>query len=246
MYKYKLSLLELALFLAMILPLCGTFTAFASELGESDISKDTLFASEETYTSIIKNLNTEQIDKFFDEEVSLDLQHLVPVYIPTGDSSDNTLLSMLEFTNSYNTAVYSKSGEVLGTATLNFYENKWVVGTFYIGYNMLEKIGAFPASTNQTLYYIDNPYTHEQALLIVGQNAETYRSLTESKGTVNASEIVKDIYKVRQSGGGDRFVDDKGANADNTTLISCIVSSYIIISFAIVVSIFIRRKKAKQ
>lgn len=236
----------LALFLAMILLLCGTVTAFASELGESDISQDTLFASKATYTSIVKNLNTEQIDQFFDEEVSLDLQHLVPVYIPTEDSSDNTLLSMLEFTNSYNTAVYSKSGEVLGTATLNFYENKWVVGTFYVGYNMLEKIGTFPASTNQTLYYIDNPYTHEEALLIVGQNVETYRSLTNSRGTVNACKIVKVINEVQQLGGGDIFVDDTGANANNTTLISYIVSPFIIITFAIVVSIFIWRKKAKQ
>lgn len=234
------------LFLAMILSLCGAVTAFASELGESDISQDALFASEETYTSIVKNLNAEQIDKFFDEEVSLDLQHLIPVYIPTGDSSDNTLLSMLEFTNSYNTVVYSKNGEVLGTATLNFYENKWVVGTFYIGYNMLEKIGAFPASTNQTLYYIDNPYTQEQALLIVGQNAETYCSLTNSRGTVNAGKIVDDIKEVQQLGGGDRFVVDTGAHADNTALISYIASSFIIITFAIVASIFIRRKKAKQ
>ncbi len=235
----------LVLFLAMILPLCGMFTVFASELGESGISQDTLFASEETCTSIVKNLNADQIDKFFDEEVSLDLQHLVPVYIPTRDSSDNTLLSMLEFTNSYNTAVYSKSGEVLGTATLNFYENKWVVGTFYIGFNMLEKIGAFPASTNQTLYYIDNFYTQEQALLIVEQNAETYSSPTESKSAVDASEIVKEINKVWQSGGGDRFVDGTGANAGNTTLILCIASSFIIITFAIAVLILIRRKKAR-
>ena len=234
----------LALFLALILPLCGSFAVFASELGESEISQETLFASEETYTSIVQNLDDEQIDQFFDEEVSLDLQHLVPVYIPTGDSSDNTLLSMLEFTNTYNTIVYSKSGEVLGTATLEFYENKWVVGTFYIGYNMLEKIGTLPASTNQPLYYIDNPYTHEQALLIVGQNAETYRSLTKSEGTVNASEIVKDINAVQQLNG--TFVDGTGVNANNTTLISYIVSSFIIIIFAIFASIFFYRKKARQ
>lgn len=135
---------------------------------------------------------------------------------------------------------------MLGTATLNLYENKWVVGTFYIGYNMLEKIGAFPASTDQALYYIDNPYTQEQALLIVGQNAETYCSLTNSRGTVNAGEIVKDINEVKRSGGGDRFVDDTGANAGNTILILYIASSFIIITFAIAVSVFFRRKKAKQ
>lgn len=230
----------LALFLAMILPLCGSFAVFASELGEREISQENLFASEATYTSIVQKLNDEQIDQFFDEEVSLDLQHLVPVYCPTGDSSDNTLLSMLEFTNTYNTIVYSKSGEVLGTATLEFYENKWVVETFYIGYNMLEKIGTFPASTNQPLYYIDNPYTHEQALLIVGQNAETYHSLTKSEDTINASEIVKDINEVQQING--TFVDGTGANANNTTLMSYIIISFIIIIFAIFALIFLCRK----
>lgn len=191
----------LALFVAMILPLCGPVTVFVSELGESEISQENLFASQATYASIVQNLNDEQINQFFDEEVSLDLRHLVPVYIPTGDSSDNTLLSMLEFTDTYNTLVYSKSGEVLGTATLVFYENKWVVGTFYVGYNMLEKMGVCPESTNQNLYYIDNPYTYEQALLIVGRDAETYCSLTKSESTVNASEIVKDIHEVQQLNG---------------------------------------------
>ena len=233
----------LSLFAAMILLLCGTFTVFASELGESEISQENLFASKAAYTSIVQNLNDEQIDQFFDEEVSLDLQHLVPVYIPTGDSSDNTLLNMLEFTNTYNTVVYSKDGEVLGTATLEFYENKWVVGTFYRGYNMLEKMGALPASTNQTLYYIDNPYTQEQALLVVGQDAETYRSLTNAESTISASEIVKEINKMQQLNG--TFADGTGANANDTTLIPYTVSSFIII-FAIAASIFICRKKASQ
>ena len=139
----------LSLFAAMILLLCGTFTVFASELGESEISQENLFASKAAYTSIVQNLNDEQIDQFFDEEVSLDLQHLVPVYIPTGDSSDNTLLNMLEFTNTYNTVVYSKNGEVLGTATLEFYENKWVVGTFYRG-----RTGCERSPQAQTKLYI--------------------------------------------------------------------------------------------
>lgn len=234
----------LSLFVAMTLLLCGTFTVFASELGESEISQENLFASEAAYTSIVQNLSDEQIDQFFDEEVYLDLQHLVPVYIPTGDSSDNTLLSILEFTNTYNTVVYSKSGEVLGTATLELYENKWVVGTFYRGYNMLERMGAFPASTNQTLYYVDNPYTYEQALLVVGQDAELYRSLTNAESTISASEIVKEINEMQQSNG--TFADGTGVNTNDTTLIPYIVSSFIIVIFAIAASIFICRKKASQ
>lgn len=240
----------LALFLAMILMLGGKVTVFASESGEGGISTDTLFASEETYTSIVKNLNTEQIDQFFDgdfdEEVALDMQHLVPVYMLTGNSSDNTLQSMLEFTNTYNVMVYSKSSEVLGTAALAYYENMWVVGTFYVGYDMLGKIGTFPANTDQTFYYIDNPYMHEEALLIAGQNGETYCSLTNSRGTVNAGKILDEINEIQRLNGGDILVDDTGANADNTTLISYIVSSSIIIIFAIVVLSFIWRKKARR
>lgn len=240
----------LALFLAMILVLGGKVTVFASESGEGGISQDTLFASEETYMSVVEKLNTEQIDQFFDgdfdEEAALDMQHLVPVYTLTGNSSDNTLQSMLEFTNTYNVMVYSKSSEVLGTATLAYYENMWVVGTFYEGYDMLEKIGTFPANTDQTFYYVDNPYAHEEALLIAGQNGETYCALTNSRGTVNAGRILDEMNEIQRLNGGDIPVDDTGANADHTTLISYIVSSFIIISFAIVVLFFIWRKKARR
>lgn len=218
---------------------CSTVTAFASEMGESDISQFALFASEETYTSIIQKRDDEQIERFFDGEV--DMQYLVPVYIPTRNSSDDTLQSMLEFTNTYNTMVYSQNGEVLGTATLEFYEDKWVVGTFYEGYNMLEKIGTIPADSNQTFYYIDNPYKNEQTLLIVGQNTETYRSLTNPKGTVDVGEIVNEINEIQRLNN----ILDNGTdvNTDNTALILYIIASCTIIAFVIAVSIFIYRKK---
>lgn len=174
----------------------------------------------------------------------MDMQHLVSIYVPTGTSFDNTLQSMLEFTNTYNTTVYSKSGEVLGTATLAFYENKWVVGAFYNGYNILEKIGTIPTNTNQTFYYIDNPYKNEEALLIVGQNTEIYRSLTNSRDTVNASEIVNDINEIQHLNN----ILDNGTdvNAHSTILILHIISACAIITFVIVALIFIYRKKTRQ
>ncbi|MCI9218288.1 MAG: hypothetical protein HFH94_00880 [Lachnospiraceae bacterium] len=234
----------LALFFAIILLLCDMVTAFASELEESDISYDTLFASEAVCASIIQKRNDEQIDRFFDGEVSLDMQHLVPIYVPTGTSFDNTLQSVLEFTNTYNTTVYSKSGEVLGTATLAFYENKWVVGAFYNGYNILEKIGTIPTNTNQTFYYIDNPYKNEKALLIVGQNTEIYRSLTNSRDTVNASEIVNDINEIQRL--NNMLDNGTDVNAHSTILILHIISACAIITFVIVALIFIYRQKTRQ
>ncbi len=234
----------LALFIVMILLLCGTTTAFAAELNISNISQDALFASKETCTSVTKNLNIEQIKQFFDEEVSLDMQHLVPVYIPTGDSSDNTLQSMLEATNTYNTLVFSKDEKVLGTATLECYETMWVVGTFCEGYDMLGEIGNLTGKANQTFYYIDNPYANEQALLIVGRNTETYRSLSSSNGTVNASEIVDAINEARQLNG--ILADGIGGNTNNAVLTPYIISSFIILTLAILTSVFILRKKARQ
>ncbi len=234
----------LSLLLVVLVVFCGSVTVFATEMNETDISQEQLFASSSICTSIAKNLNVEQINNFFDEEVSLDLQHLIPVYIPTGNASNSTLESMLESANTYNALVYSKSGVVLGTATLEYYENKWVVGTFYEGYNMLEKIGTIPMNMNQNFYYIENPYTNEQAILTVEQNTETYRSLTNSNGTVNASKIVDDINEVRQSNVA--LVDGTGTNANNNALTLYFISSAAIITLAVFASVFIWRKKARQ
>lgn len=52
------------LFLAVLLLMCGSVTAFAAEVNEDDLSQEMLFASKNAYTSVIKNLNSEQIENF--------------------------------------------------------------------------------------------------------------------------------------------------------------------------------------
>lgn len=229
------------LFLAMLLLLCCSISAFAAETNESNLSQETLFVSKNTYTSIAKNLNAEQIKAFLGEDVTLDLQRLVPVYMPTGSSNDNSLYGMLEPTNTYNTLVYSKNGSVLGTATLEYYEGKWVVGTFYEGYNMLEEIGTLPISANQTFYYIENPYAHEQAILAVNGNTETYRSLTNPQGFIDVGSIVDDITEAKQTNSVECEGAGTGANINGVN--TYIVLSFAIIAIASVLSVYIWRKK---
>lgn len=230
------------LFLALMLLMCCSVSVFAAETPEADLTQDVLFASQTTYISIAKNLNTEQIEAFFDEDITLDLQRLIPVYVPTGSSNDDTLYGMLESTNTYNTLVYSKSGSVLGTATLEYYEGKWVVGTFYEGYNMLEEIGTLPVSQNQTFYYIENPYAHEQAILTVNGNTETYRSLTNPQSSVDVSSIVDDINEAKQTNSVE--YDGAGIGTNISEVNIYIVLTFAIIAIASVSSIYIWRKKA--
>lgn len=229
------------LFLAVLLLMCGSVTAFAAEVNEDDLSQEMLFASQNAYTSVTKNLNSEQIENFFDEDITLDLQRLIPVYTPTGSSSNNTLYGMLEPMNTYNTLVYSKNGSVLGTATLEYYEGKWVVGTFYEGYNMLEEIGALSMSASQTFYYIENPYANEQAILAVDENTETYRSLTNPQCFVEASSIVEDISEAKQLNSVE--YEGTGAIVNHNGLTPYIVVAFVIIAFASVSSFYIWRKK---
>ena len=229
------------LFLTVILLMCCSVSAFAAEENESNLSQASLFVSQSSYTSIAKNLNSEQIKAFFGEDVTLDLQRLVPVYMPTGSSNDNTLHGMLESTNTYNTLVYSESGSVLGTATLEYYEGKWVVGTFYEGYNMLEEIGTLSMSASQTFYYIENPYANEQAILAVGENTETYRSLTNPQGFVEASSIVEDISEVKQLSSVE--YEGTGTIVNHNRLAPYIVVALVIIAFASISSLYIWRKK---
>lgn len=229
------------LFLAVLLLMCGSVTAFAAEMNEGDLSQEALFVSQNTYTSVAKNLNSEQIENFFAEDVILDLHHLIPVYTPTGSSNDNTLYGMLEPTNTYNTLVYSENGSVLGTATLEYYEDKWVVGTFYEGYNMLEEIGTLSMSASQTFYYIENPYANEQAILAVGENTETYRSLTNPQGFVEASSIVEDISEAKQLNSVE--YEGTGTIVNHNGLAPYIVVAFVIIAFASVSSLYIWRKK---
>ena len=230
------------LFLAMMLLVCCSISAFATEITESDLSQEEFFASSSTYTSIVKNLNSEQIKTFLGEDVTLDLQRLVPVYMPTGSSNDNTLYGMLEFTNTYNTLVYSKNGSALGTATLEYYDGKWVVGTFYEGYNMLDKIGTLPISANQTFQYIENPYAHEQAILAVNGNTETYHSLTNPQGVVDVSSIVEDINEAKQTNSIE--YEGVGTTVNINRATPYIVLAFAIIALASVSSIYIWRKKA--
>ena len=77
--------------------------------------------------------------------------------------------------------------------------------------------------------------------MIVGQNTETYRSLTNPKGTVDAGEIVNEINEIQRLNN----ILDNGTdvNTDNTALILYIIGSCTIIAFVIAVSIFIYRKK---
>ena len=77
--------------------------------------------------------------------------------------------------------------------------------------------------------------------MIVGQNTEIYRSLTNSRDTVNASEIVNDINEIHNM-----LDNGTDVNAHSTILILHIISACAIITFVIVALIFISRQKTRQ
>ena len=80
--------------------------------------------------------------------------------------------------------------------------------------------------------------------MIVGQNTEIYRSLTNSRDTVNASEIVNDINEIQRL--NNMLDNGTDVNAHSTILILHIISACAIITFVIVELIFISRQKTRQ
>lgn len=168
--------------LAVLFTVCISTSAMAASSNSTDEQREgvnAMFATE-TITSGIRNtIDMEQLSSFFDgEEVQIDFDNLLPVYMPINTVEHvDRYQGLLEFTNSYMAPVYAENNTLLGTVKLLLHENKWVVGIFYDGYDIASKIDSLNIPDTMNSMFVENPSNNEFAVLTYSQIDESYYSL---------------------------------------------------------------------
>lgn len=191
---------------------CLTISSFAYEDEKCVAITDDycLFENDSETMSVMDGLDTNQVAAFFEgKNYDIDFSHLMAVYMPLDTSEKSSLSETLQFDCSYVAPVLDNNGKTAGMAKIVKYNGNWVVGVYYEGYDLVNKINKAGGKELKEATFIENPYTHEFALLTVTENAETYISLDSGKfEKISGKEILHNIVSNIES--------DKGSTSEGS------------------------------
>jgi hypothetical protein len=143
------------------LPYIRALTAFEADSStdlRADHEGNTIFASDSVSDEVSRHLDTEQIQNWFGINATLDMEHIIPIYMTLNVEDDSTnLVDTLYFTDTFHIQAIGEEGEILGLATLNQLNNVWVIGKFVDGFDMMDKISRLNIPSSTMCYYVEIP-----------------------------------------------------------------------------------------
>ena len=191
------------LLLSLLLILCFSMTSFADVSEKNSVSgeEQSVFEKGSVTESVKDNLDKKQVAEFFEgNDYCIDFSHLMAVYMPLDTSKKTTLKDALLFDCSYVVPVQDNTGKTVGMAKLLKYNEKWVVGVFFEGYDLINKVKSAGGDKLKEAVFIENPYTNEFAILTGTSGEEVYVSLDSDKfEKISGKDVLNNIGKKEQS-----------------------------------------------
>lgn len=216
--------------------MCIAIPVFAASAGVTEHEGDTIFAANNIVKEIKANLDEQQVREFFeDKEVTLDFEHVIPVYMTLNIEGSTTLSESLEFINEYNVPVTDVQGNSMGIATLQLYEGKWVIGIFIENYDIMTILNNQSAVQDGSAYFVELSTNCEFGLLNVSKSGETYTKLEDGirlTRSQNGSNVLAQLKEDITKSGGDR----EGAGSASATTSASNVFPYVIVGLAVILA----------
>lgn len=225
----------LSIIMASLL-MCITIPVFAASASVTEHEGDTIFASINIVEEIKVNLDEQQVREFFeDKEVTLDFEHVIPVYMTLNIEGSTVLSESLEFINEYNVPVTDVQGNSMGVATLQLYEGKWVIGIFIENYDIMTILNNLSAVQEGSVYFVELSTNGEFGLLNVSKSGETYVKLEDGirlTRSQNGSNVLAQLKEDLTKSGDDR----EGAGSVSASTSASNVIPYMIVGLAVILA----------
>ncbi len=188
----------ISIFFSVLLVACFVLPVMASADSDTDKTDQgvlqSMFADKNSTNDIKNTIDNDQVFRFFDEqEVELNYNFVLPVFVPSNNNNVNKYRDTLEFSNSYVAPVSSVDGKLLGMVKLQRDGSSWVVGVFYESYNLQDEIEKLNIPRDTNTIFLENIFEDEFAVLSYKEGEESYYSLdNESRRGLNSDQLIKE------------------------------------------------------
>lgn len=198
MKKLILFFVSVLLVVSFMLPTMASAETGADKTDQEE--SENMFAEINSINDIKNSIDNDQILSFFDgQEVELDFNYVLPVFMPSNSNTASKYRDALEFSKSYVVPVSTAGGKSLGMVKLQKYDASWVVGVFYENYDLQGLINKINIPADTKTVFVENIFENEFAVLACREGEELYYSLDyESRRELNGDQLIRELALSKQ------------------------------------------------